>query len=289
MRRPVFAIVLLLAPAIACAGILGLEAGTPRDTDAGTDGPITLPEAAPGVTYHEMKDPSRWSSFNLARLGNGSTGWLGGAFDGRYVYYAPFQGGASTEVARLDTTGDFRGDAAAWATVALDSYSTPGSPGGYQGAVFGNGRIYFVPYLKPTVYHGTVAAHLPDQLDGGIDASWKFFNVGPLAGGASVGYRGGAFDGRYLYLSPDQNGVKLHGLVARYDSQREFNDSRAWQEYDIEALVPNLHGFLGAVFDGRSLYFVPNGEGRTSATSRATTRSRSSSRARRGARSTWQP
>ncbi len=64
------------------------------------------------------------------------------------------------------------------------------------------------------------------------------------------------FDGRYLYLVPNSNGAP-DGVVARYDTTGTFSDRHSWTTFDLGATNANAGGFIGAVFDGQYVYFVP--------------------------------
>jgi hypothetical protein len=56
---------------------------------------------------------------------------------------------------------------------------------------------------------------------------------------------------------PNLHGVS--GQVTRYDVTGSFTDNRSWDFYDTEAQNSKSKQFFGAVFDGRYIYFVPEG------------------------------
>ncbi|MCK5334306.1 MAG: hypothetical protein KAJ24_07335, partial [Candidatus Aenigmarchaeota archaeon] len=74
-----------------------------------------------------------------------------------------------------------------------------------------------------------------------------------------VGFAGAVFDGRYVYFVPNYNGT-THGKVLRYDTAANFSDTASWDVYNAENEdgANGMKGFVGAVFDGRHIYFVPN-------------------------------
>lgn len=78
------------------------------------------------------------------------------------------------------------------------------------------------------------------------------------------GYFGAVFDGRYIYFSPQRNGNEkdsTHGIVLRYDTQKEFKKKKSWQAYDAgNTDGMKTKGHYGAVFDGRYVYLVPRGK-----------------------------
>jgi hypothetical protein len=80
------------------------------------------------------------------------------------------------------------------------------------------------------------------------------------------GFLGGSFDGRYISLVPGA----YDGVVARYDTRATFTAAASWTTFGITSVNANATGFYGAAFDGRYLYFVPNGTGASGVTARST-------------------
>jgi hypothetical protein len=91
--------------------------------------------------------------------------------------------------------------------------------------------------------------------DPGNPAFWETFDLKTLDANAG-GYAGAVFDGRYLYLVPHET-VAPHGVVARYDTQAPLDSHAAWTLFDVARIDTNARGFMGAVFDGGVVYFVP--------------------------------
>jgi hypothetical protein len=84
-------------------------------------------------------------------------------------------------------------------------------------------------------------------------ANWASFDTANLGGGASAGgYITSAFDGRYVYLVPGNDGV-----VPRYDTRAPFGSASSWSTFDVSTVEPSAGGFRGAAFDGRYVYLVP--------------------------------
>ena len=82
------------------------------------------------------------------------------------------------------------------------------------------------------------------------------------------GFAGGAFDGRYVYLVPEGNTgtpastgqFMSDGFIVRYDTSQPFGNAGSWSTFDVKAAFgTTVAGFFGAVFDGRYLYLVPEG------------------------------
>ncbi|MCI4626870.1 MAG: LamG domain-containing protein, partial [Candidatus Magnetoovum sp. WYHC-5] len=168
-----------------------------------------------------------------------NAGYYGGVFDGRYVYFVPYNNGSyHGDVLRYDTQGAFN------ATGSWAHYDA-GYNDGYAGGVFDGRYVYFVPYYNGS-YHGDVLRY---DTQGAFNAigSWSHYDAG-----YNAGYHGGVFDGRYVYFVPFKNGSH-HGDVLRYDTQGAFNATGSWSHYD----AGYNDGYEGGVFDGRYVYFVP--------------------------------
>jgi hypothetical protein len=198
-----------------------------------------------------------WTTFDLTTVNATAKGYSGGAFDGRYLYLAPFN--PSAPIARYDTTAPLT-DASSWSFFLISVLSP--SAKGFQGAVFDKHYVYFVPYNNPAVgggYHGMVT-RLDTKLSFTAANSWTVFNTATVNPSAT-GFYGGGFDGRYLYLVPYHNGNGNHGLIARYDTAATFASGPSWSTFDLTSAHPNAKGFATAAFDGHYLYLVPAGNG----------------------------
>jgi hypothetical protein len=126
---------------------------------------------------------------------------------------------------------------------------------GYFGAVFDGQYVYFCPirdHNERTSVHGRVL-RFNTHKDFGAAAGWEAFDASYTDGLHTAGFYGGAFDGRYVYFNPRDDGTTHHSRVLRYDTQRNFKDSASWQAHDAE--FP--HSGQGIAFDGRYLYCCP--------------------------------
>lgn len=190
-----------------------------------------------------------WTTFDLTTVNAGAKGFIGGTFDGRYVYFAPYYNGQyDGVVARLDTQGTF-GQAASWST--FDVKTVNSAAVAFYGAVFDGRYVYFVPDTNGA--SGRIARY-DTQATFGTAGSWSTFDIASVNATAK-GFHTGAFDGRYLYLVPGD----AHGTVARYDTQATFDQGASWSTFDATTLDANAKGFFGASFDGRYVTFVPHG------------------------------
>ncbi len=185
-----------------------------------------------------------WSTFNLATVMPNARGYAGSAFDGRYLYLAPYQVNSVPHglVARLDTTKPF--GAAAW--TLFDVATVTPSAKGFHGAAFDGRFVYLVP-----LENGTVARY-DTTLPFASAASWSTFDL--VAGLNAKAFSGSAFDGHFLYLAPFG---APGGVVARYDTTLPFATAGSWSKFDITMVAAAAKGFNGALFDGRYVYLVP--------------------------------
>ncbi len=212
--------------------------------------------SSPATTYNAETDSSKWSTFDTTTLFAGAKGFIGSAFDGRYMYFSPNSNAAGVTdgiVARYDTQGGF-GSSGSWATFDVATVNSVAK--GFQGAAFDGRYVYLIPYNNGIGYDGTIARY-DTQATGGFGSSdsWSTFDIATVNPSA-VGYVHAAFDGRYLYLAPHYNGA-YHGNVARFDTQGGFTDPAAWTVFDMSTVNASAKGYLNATFDGRYIYFAP--------------------------------
>ena len=208
-----------------------------------------------------------WATFDAGEQGVGTDpdGYVGGVFDGRYVYFAPYRNDDASyhgEVVRYDTSASFT-DVVSWDTYDPGENGLGTDPDGYAGAVFDGRYIYFVPHYNGTDYHGEVLRY---DTTGDFDSvsSWATYEAGADGVGSDPdGYVGVVFDGRYLYFVPDYNGVERHAEVLRYDTTTDFHDAFSWAAFDPgdHGIGNDPDGYRGAVFDGRYVYFAPHHNG----------------------------
>jgi hypothetical protein len=204
--------------------------------------------ADPGQYFSSLSDESKWAAFDISTVSPSARGYLGGVYDGRYLYFVPYyNGGPHGDVARYDTTLAF-GSRDAWSIFDVSTINVDAKQ--FEGAAFDGRFVYFVPV------HGTVArydAQAPFEAAG----SWSTFDV-TIATGGTGGFATGVFDGRRIYFAPwsNQPGV-YHGLAVSYDTQGSFDVSGGWSMVDVSTLDASAVGFAGSVFDGRYIYYAP--------------------------------
>lgn len=94
----------------------------------------------------------------------------------------------------------------------------------------------------------------PTYNDIGDRKRWQFVRLSNV--GVDSKPRGGAFDGRYLYLSPRGDGSAPSASIVRYDTTAALNASASWSTFDVRSIAPDAGAFRSAAFDGRFAYFA---------------------------------
>ena len=186
--------------------------------------------------------------------GLNTKGFFGSVCDGRYVYFVPqFNGDERhAQALRYDGHGDFE-DPKSWS--AYDAGNTSGLISkGYYGAVHAGDYIYYVPRRDDVGYHTRLLRYdrRRDFRDAG---AWVAYDTG-----YDISCQSGAYDGRFIYLSPGYEGdpSRNSGKVVRYDTEGEFTDPSSYAMYDAgETAGLGSRCYDGACFDGRYVYFAP--------------------------------
>ncbi len=157
--------------------------------------------------------PLAWTTFDIATLDPNACGFVGGVYDGRYVYLTPFYNSTVYVAgplvsARYDTRGDGGLTArSSWTLFPISRIST--SVGPFIGGAFDGRYLYFVPYENAVINLDGILARY-DTTVGSFEelAAWQTFDlsqVSPLG----VGFAGAVSDGEYLYFVPDTYSVVL--------------------------------------------------------------------------------
>ena len=187
------------------------------------------------------------------------SGYRGAAFDGELVYFAPYYNnhGRHGHVMIYDSSKPFD-DANSWNVINV--YTQNGLRG-YQGALYSNGYVYFIPYYVDTAIDAERGAHMPapDQpsgtkilrynTEGDVNDpnSWQWV-------GFFGAYEDGVVDENFVYFSPhlDRNN-NFNALPVRYDTTKDFQTRDGWERFDTK-----IHGsYIGAASDGEKIYYGP--------------------------------
>ncbi len=139
--------------------------------------------------------------------------------------------------------------AANWEKFVLQPAGQPSAISDFFGAVFDGRYIYLVPKGS---FHGKVVRF--DTTASFTDAnSYVLFDLATVNAQAT-GFRTGAFDGRYVYLTQGHPG----GRMARYDTQASFTAAGSWEFMNPTTIDASLTSFWqSTAFDGRYVYYGP--------------------------------
>jgi hypothetical protein len=214
------------------------------------------PEVLRYDTRGALDDSSAWATYallpNIVAAGGSASGtftYLGGAFDGRYVYLAPFA--TNTYAIQYDTQRAFTdsGSWSAFATSALD-------PGANYWGVASDGRYaYFIPNTTTTVvaYDNKAAGDAGSGFSAA--SSWVAYDLG--SGPDYGGFWGGVYDGRYMYFAPFTGNV-----AARHDTTLPLGSASSWSvgsngfDFENNEQISPPH-FWGSAYDGTWIYMIP--------------------------------
>jgi hypothetical protein len=123
-------------------------------------------------------------------------------------------------VLRYDATAgdtDFT-SVSAWSWFDAGTLTLPAT--GFDGGTFDGRYVYFSPYAtnEGSTFSGVALRY--DTLNNfGSGTAWQSFDASSTGGPLAVGYRGAAFDGRFVYYAPERNDiVTLHGKTLRLDT-----------------------------------------------------------------------
>ena len=195
-------------------------------------------------------DGASWTMFDITSIHAGARGFIGGTFDGRYLYLAP--SGASAEAkglaTRYDTQGKFDGETS-WST--FDTTALDPRAWGFSGATFDGRYVYFSAGHSGGFPHGRLVRF---DTTGRFDdpTSWSTFGTGELPV-AAQGLTGPVFDGRFVHFLPGRSGV---GPIS-YDTQGDFSSPASWLSMNVSLFGINFRSWVGGVFDGRHVYVIP--------------------------------
>jgi hypothetical protein len=186
-----------------------------------------------------------YAFFNSTSLQSNSQGFIGGAFDGRYVYFVPsFNISVQAQITRYDTTLPF-GVSSSYSFHSMAAVD-------FSGAVFDGRYLYFVPALNATV------AQYDTSQSFSASASYNYFNMVTGVNSNTAQFSGGVYDGRYVYYVPYKNGfASFSGQLVQYDTTLPFGSASSYSLFNTVVLNSSCVGYRGGVFDGRYVYLVP--------------------------------
>jgi hypothetical protein len=153
-------------------------------------------------TQKAFTELGSWQDYDTAELHPHSQGYIGGTFDGRYVYFAPYNhgGGRFGQIMRYDTQAAFdKKDS--W-TFFNTEVVHPDSRGFFGALYDGTRYVYFLPHCwADNVYHGQMTRY---DTQGAFDNphSWAVCDTMRIHEN-NKGFIGGVLMyEKYLYLAP---------------------------------------------------------------------------------------
>ncbi len=200
-----------------------------------------IAEGLEGITYfgtilrYDISQPftsaSSYVVFDTTLVNVNSRGFFGAAYDGQYLYLAPYlqsSGVPSGLVTQFDTTQSF---SVSTSYRTFDLTLVNSNCVGFQGAVFDGRFIYFCnSSFNYLTRYDTFASF-------SSSSSYQVMNIGV------ANSWGGGFDGRYLYLVGPS-------LITRYDSSLPFTYGTSYSSLTITNSFSR-----GTCFDGANMYF----------------------------------
>jgi len=177
-------------------------------------------------------------------------GYSGAIFEGKYIYFVPYNNGAyHGKVLRLDTERPFK-FANSWEVCDVGSLAG-GTAKGYWGAVVVDNFIYFSPY-KATVAHGQILRYDVTQPFKSAGA-WTVFNAANVSTNCK-GFGVPCTDGRFIYF-PNA----MYNLTLRYDTALPFTDTASYVTFDILDLSDDENAQHNACcMQGHYIAFAPS-------------------------------
>jgi hypothetical protein len=201
-------------------------------------------------THASFTHPGGYAAVDVKNIWGATAGcYDGAAFDGRFIYLVPLYSGIA---ARYDTHGKFD-DLARWQRFDMTSLGA----GSFVGAVFDGRHLYYCPYACDSIVRFDT---LGDFLE---PSSWQCYRSDRTKGLRTIGFDGGFFDSRFVYLVPFVFGSKSEGYTfhcnfLRYDPRRDFHDPKSWEAHDASKVCGlDTVGYNAGAFDGRYFYCAP--------------------------------
>ena len=173
------------------------------------------------------------------------SGYRGATFDGESVYFSPYYNNYDRKTGMMlkyNIDLPFN-NSNSWEIVNLGKYGI----GGFQGVIYNNGFVYYVPYVLENDRGTTFLRYDISKEFTDVEGAWlynKLGNAGMFEDGIAVD--------NFIYYAPhyDQN-EELSAKPLRYDTTAA--SINAYAQYPSELEV----SYIGASFDGDFIYYAP--------------------------------
>ena len=188
------------------------------------------------------------------------SGYRGATFDGESVYFAPYYNnyGRHGLMIQYNTTQPFD-DSNSWdvynvGRMCAEDDCAYAAFTGFQGALYHNGFVYYVPYFIDETPSGEKDRQ-PGSFVLRYDTSLDFRDFSAWKGVGHWGaYEDGIVAGDYLYFSPhlDKKNER-HTIPLRYDTTKHFEEIDSWTGVKLGLNA----SYIGAAYDGKKIYYAP--------------------------------
>lgn len=163
--------------------------------------------------------------------------------------------GSEADVAEEAATYNDMTDPANWTIYDLSNVAT--TLPFFNGTAFDGRHVYFAPGDQTGPAAGLVFRY-DTTAPFMTPSSWDTYATWSDGGaGEPVVCSGGMFAAPYVYFMPLITECCGSGHINRVDSTKPFGDASSWSSFDTTTLNGGDNRFLGATFDGRYAYFVP--------------------------------
>lgn len=210
------------------------------------------------IIKYDITQPFAKSSsyvlFSTLTLNSLSSNYLGGCFDGKYIYWPPGYSnstltGPSGLLLRYNTELPF---SLTSSYQVFDATGISSVCAGFQAVVFDGRYVYYAPYAylnTPSALSGIVLRYDTSSSFTSV-SSYRYFNLAQI-NGLAVALASVFFDGKFVYWLGDTFTVWV-----RYDPNLSFTNSLSYSFFDLTLANLNTVYFTGG-YDGRYIYLVP--------------------------------
>lgn len=198
-------------------------------------------------SFLPLTSSSSYESMDLTLVNSLFAGSAGLGFDGQYIYLT----GITAPFIRYDVGLPFT-SSASYSSFNITLVNSNG---------VGFGITFDGKYLYMSNGSGGNFIRYDTTLPFNSASSYQTFippnAIGDIPG--FIGYQGGTFDGRYVYLTPQVNVTGPVSAVVRYDTLLSFTASSSYSVFNTVTIsgAESALAFQGAIFTGRYVYFVP--------------------------------
>jgi len=188
-----------------------------------------------------FNDINSWNVFDTSKISPRAIGFQGVVYDKNYVYFIPYftnEVNVGTVMIRYNIDLPFN-DVNSW-----DFYD--GGFGAYEDGMAVDNYIYYSPHFDKAGNFNTIPLRYDTTKDFSDPTAWQEIKLG-----VNHSYIGNAFDGRFMYYSPQQTNEEFVTPIMIYDTTKDFMKKDSWQFLDITE-----SGFSGVGFNGTHAIFA---------------------------------